>query len=375
MPDQVNTIERQKEESRTPYRALLRGLYDAVLLVNETGKIVDSNVRAEKFLQCNESELLHRTIMQIVSGFTIKMLETIRRDLNSGRFTVVHGYCLRVDGTSFPAEIAIGRVTTAERDALVFSIRNITIRKAMEEQLRTEHNALQNSTNSIAITNIDGAITHANPAFSRLSGVAESNMIGRHIRNFWQQSPETEQMFLAPRAGNNWTGELIGKLKKDSQPVRVHAMAAPNRNADGDQVGIVYSFVDISKLRQAEETLRAEAKAQIDSARVSDNFGGRLSLLSLTDVIQVIHTTEKSGMLTIVNEEGSTISNIGFASGAIIFASHLGNEGEDCVISAIKESGHSFKFDPDASPKRDETIAKATMTLLMEAAQEIDENR
>jgi len=360
--------------SKTQYRALLRGLYDAVIVVNETGSIVDCNVRAQKFLQCDEKSLLDGTIVQVVAGFTVEMLSSIRQDLDAGRFTVVHGYCMRVDGSNFPAEIAIGRITTEDRDDLVFSIRNISIRKAMEEELRTEHNALQNAVSSIAITDVSGSITYANPALSKLTGVTVAAMTGHHIRDFWVESPEAEQMVMLPAGGASWSGELTGRPELRDPPVRAHAMAAANRNADGQQIGMVFSFVDVTRLRQAEETLQEEAQAQMESARMSDAFAGRLSLLSLTDVIQLIYSTEKTGMLTISAPDGSQLSQIGFDEGAIVSATCGEKAGEPAITDAMRQGGHAFSFDPGKAPEHDPKVVKGTMTLLMEAAQEMDEN-
>ncbi len=377
MHDSVNKNNRPKTSGTaySPYRALLRGLYDAVLLVNKNGQIVDCNTRAEKFLKSTEETLSKRTIMDIISGFNIRMLGNIGENLDAGRFTVLHGYCICDDNTNFPAEIAIGRISTEDRDDLVFSIRNITMRKATEEQLRTEHNAIQNSTNCIAITNTSGTITYANPAFSKLTGSAEEEVINRNISDFWERTPSTEQMLLVPKAGRNWTGELIGHNKKgDDMPIRVHAMAAANRNSDGNQIGIVYSFVDITRLRKAEETIREEAKAQIDSARTSDAFSGRLSLLPIVDVIQVINSTEKTGILKIQDKHKKETSRIFFNSGQIISAESGGIRGEEAVAKTIVSGGDSFRFTPEEVSAENPEITKNTMTLLMESAQSIDEN-
>lgn len=378
MASKIKIVKPEKQTtSQNPslihYRALLRSLYDAVIVVDERGNILDCNKRAMKFFKRDEEEILNCTIMQLVGGFSVEVIDSVMRDLYAGRFTVIHGYCFRSDNSNFPAEIAIGRITTEDRDDLVFSIRNITARKAIEEELRTEHHALQNAVSSIAITGIDGVISYANPAFARLTGVQAQKATGMHISEFWMDSNDSREMMEPPTKGESWSGELQGRPELRTPPVRAHAMAAINKNADGHPIGMVFSFVDVTRLRKAEKTLQEEAKAQMESAKTSDAFSGRLSLLSITDVMQLINAAAKTGTLFIEDENGVTGSAISFNSGKIEYADCGDEQGDDAVIAALVTSGHAFRFEPGTIKASGKKVNKPTMTLLMEAAQGMDE--
>lgn len=362
----------QSDSAMSLYRALLRAFYDAIVIVNEEGRIVDCNKRAQRFFLYDENDLCQLTINKIIAGFSGRILRKIRDDLAAGRFTVLDAFCVRKDETRFPVEVAISRITTASRDDLVFSIRNITRRRAMEERLRTEHNALQNSASGIVITDLEACVTYANPAFLALGNWDEEAAIGRDIRSFWQADPEVAKLVDAPQAGNTWSGELDGK-RKSGRMFHVQGTASPNRNSKGKPVGMVYSFVDITEQYAAQQAIRREAEAQMESVSTQDEFSGRLNIITLSDLFQLIHSTGKTGTLVVLESGGRAVSRAAFAQGELVGAQMGSLTGEQGAMQLLREGGEAFQFEP-GEPSLRGGIQKSVITLLMESAQSIDED-
>ena len=121
------------------FQRLLQRLYDAALIADVHGRIVDVNVRAEEFLSYSGGELRGMTVSDVISGADESVLRTVSDNLENERHTLIQAYCLRKDGSYFPAEVAVSKLGLG-RLHLCFFIRDITIRRQAEEMLITEHN-------------------------------------------------------------------------------------------------------------------------------------------------------------------------------------------------------------------------------------------
>lgn len=365
----------EKKPAREGYGPVLRALYEAVLISDLDGRIVEANDRAEQSLGCSREILKGRAVSDTIAGFDRNVLAGVERHLAEGRFTVLDAYCRRKDGTSFPAEIAIGRFRLNQEEHLVFSVRNMEWRKRTQERLRTGQNALHNAGAGLVIADKEARVRYANPAFCRLwkgSKTAEA-WKGRDIRKAWTDSDRAGAMVEKASAGEIWSGELEGRTSEGTT-FFVQATAAPNRSADDLPVGLVFSFIDITDRKRAEDAIRREAEAQIRHAREKDDFSGLLNILSITDVIQLIDASRKSGWLVLLNEETEELGKIGFMEGQVVVAESGSRRGTEAFYEILRTGGHAFLFRQGFSGERDTTIADSTMGLLLEGSRRIDEN-
>jgi len=117
------------------YQELLHSLYDGVLITKPSGQIVDVNARAINLLQYDQNELSRLNVMDIVIGANEQLLQTICKNIESNRFTLIDAYCIRKDKTTFPAEIATNRLVLTKEGHLCFFLRDVTKRKKVEQEL------------------------------------------------------------------------------------------------------------------------------------------------------------------------------------------------------------------------------------------------
>ena len=126
------------------YRALLQALYEAVLITDQDGAVLEANPRAERFARAPAGGLRGRSVFDVILGSGPDVLAQAGRNLDAGRFTVLDAYFRRLDGTTFPAEIAVSRMPHKDSARLVFSLRNVSWRRRLEAQLRREAEAQMN---------------------------------------------------------------------------------------------------------------------------------------------------------------------------------------------------------------------------------------
>jgi PAS domain S-box-containing protein len=131
-----------------------------------------------------------------------------------------------------------------------------------EDMLRTEHNAIQNAANGIAIVDMNAEFEYVNPAVAGMWGYGSiDEVLGMNVGELFDDVDAVQSMATKLMEGEkHWVGELVA-CHKDQTTFSVQVSASCNRNAEGVPVGIVFSFVDISDRRRAEQAER-EAERQ-----------------------------------------------------------------------------------------------------------------
>jgi PAS domain S-box-containing protein len=132
----------------TRYRGLLETVPDAIVMVNTTGRIVLINSQAEEMFGYSREELLGQPVEILlperfrdrhVAHRASYFLGPKTRPMGAG----VALYASRKNGIEFSVEISLSPLHTEEGTFAMSAIRDITDRKQMEEQLRTQNEELE----------------------------------------------------------------------------------------------------------------------------------------------------------------------------------------------------------------------------------------
>lgn len=144
------------------------------------------------------------------------------------------------------------------------------------EQINLLSHALIQSDEGVIITNIEGDIQYVNPAFTKLSGYTEKEVLGqnpRFLKSGKQVSEYYETLWNTILSGDTWSGEFINKRKDGSQYL-VLANISPIKNSKGEITHFVGIEEDITEKRKLERNF---LHAFIDAQEVEkQNFGEEL---------------------------------------------------------------------------------------------------
>jgi PAS domain S-box-containing protein len=246
----------------TKYDQLLQSLYDAALVTTLDGQVLDANARALEFFRYSGQELKKLSMMDLVAGASKDLLKTLRQTVQGERFALIQAYCMRKDNSLFPAEIAVNLLRFSEMQ-MCFFVRDITLRKQAEEMLRTEHNAIQNAGNGIAIADIEGMIEYLNPAAVKLWGCRDpEELTGRNVWDLFEDDEAAKEMVRRVLNDQDWSGEGQAK-RRDGGSLAIQVEATGNRDAEGDLTGMVFSFTDLSDRKRAEEATRQAEQQRV----------------------------------------------------------------------------------------------------------------
>ncbi len=252
------------------FKELFESVYDAAIITETDGTMICGNSRAEEFFQVPVKHFHGMHVTELISGSNETLIPTINSSLEHDRFILIQAYCCRADGSTFPAEVSVNLLKISNHHYINFFIRDVTFRKEAEEKLRTGHTAIHNSGNGIAVTDTTGALQYFNPAMAALLGIRDDSE-ERSIREYLCTPSIGESIRKTILAGKAWSGELQMRCASDATLV-VLASVAPNLDADGEVVGMVWSLLDISDQKRIQNELRQHNAQLADDLNLANEF-------------------------------------------------------------------------------------------------------
>src|SRR5207248_1246439 len=127
-------------ESEARKAAILQTALDAVITIDDEGKILEFNPTAEKMFGYSRANVLGRPIAELIIPPSLRERhrQGLLRHLATGEGPVLNKRvempALRADGTEFPVELAITRIDTASRPVFTAYLRDISERVRSERR-------------------------------------------------------------------------------------------------------------------------------------------------------------------------------------------------------------------------------------------------
>ncbi|AMK77900.1 MULTISPECIES: PAS domain S-box protein [Methylomonas] len=142
-------------------------------------------------------------------------------------------------------------------DNLLASLMDISERKRTEEELRKLSLVVEQSPESIVITDLDARIEYVNEAAIQTSGYARSELLGQKASLLHSGKTKPEhfaELWRNLTSGRSWQGEFINK-RKDGRELVESAIVVPIRQHDGQITHYVAIKDDITEKKQMLEEL------------------------------------------------------------------------------------------------------------------------
>ena len=200
-----------------------------------------------------------------------------------GEEAVIEG--LTEGATDYVLKQRLSRVVPAVRRAL-HEAENWRARRQAEEELRKLSRAVEQSANTIIITDTKGYIEYANPRFTEITGYPPEETLGQHTRllKSGHTTPEEyKQLWDTITSGKEWRGEFLN-VKKNRELYWESTSISPIKNADGVITHFLAVKEDISERKQAEaerEKLLAQIRQQAQEVQfIVDTVPEGIFLLS-----------------------------------------------------------------------------------------------
>jgi PAS domain S-box-containing protein len=171
-------------------------------------------------------------------------------------------------------------------------------RRRAEEQLRLHSAALNATNNGIVITDLEGTITWANPAFSHISGYTQEEAVGKNPRDLLKSGQHHRKLFenlwATIQAGRVWRGTIINR-RKDGRHYSEAQSISPIRDGDGKVTHFVAVKEDVTEKLRAQSTLQ-EARERLQRAVTAGNIALWEWNLATGSVLYSAEWMEQMGM-------------------------------------------------------------------------------
>ncbi|MBU0663302.1 MAG: PAS domain S-box protein, partial [Proteobacteria bacterium] len=137
-------------------------------------------------------------------------------------------------------------------------------RKKGEEERRRLVTAIEQSVDSVVITDKDGMIQYVNPSFEKITGYSREEVIGRNPRILQSGRHDAlfyQEMWRTLTSGKAWQGHLINR-KKDATLFEEEVSITPVLNEAGEIINYVAVKRDVTEQMQLEEQLQQAQKME-----------------------------------------------------------------------------------------------------------------
>lgn len=246
------------EQSEHNFKTILNASLDVIFIVDKFGKQVYFNEQVEKLLGYKQNELIGKTFTKFVPKSEIpKYLGKLKEVFINKKVNPFETIAQKRNGEELPVEIT-GRVIKYNgKIAGLGSMRDISYRKEAEDEIKKLNSAINQSSASIVITDLNGMIQYVNPGFTKITGYSFEEAIGQnpsilssgnHDDKFYQN------MWDTILAGKTWKGEIINR-KKNRELYWENASISPVVNENGESTSFVAVKTDITEKKKSEKEL------------------------------------------------------------------------------------------------------------------------
>ncbi|MFD1292884.1 PAS domain S-box protein [Lutibacter holmesii] len=255
--------EKEIKDSNFRFKTLMEHTGDALYLSDFNGEILEINQKSTEQTLYTKEELLLMNVKDIdVKAPSLEAMQEFWGDLKPNEPKTVETLHKRKDGTILNVEVR-AVIIQIDGQNLIFGLaKDITNKKIREAENNKLSTAVEQSENTVLITNLKGEIEYVNPKFTKITGytfeevkgknpsiLSSGNMPKEYYRILWETITK----------GEIWKGEFQN-INKHGQIYWEQATITPIKNGLGETLNYLAIKEDITVRKKAESELKRAYK-------------------------------------------------------------------------------------------------------------------
>ncbi|MFH1679322.1 MAG: PAS domain S-box protein, partial [Candidatus Eisenbacteria bacterium] len=254
-------------ENESRLRAITDSAKDAILMMDNEGRVAFWNPAAEAIFGYSDAEAVGRNLHELLAPE--RYLEAhgaafpeFRR---SGRGTAVGKTlelsAIRKDGAEIDISLSLAAVPIGGNWHAVGVVRDITERKRAEEEVRKLKTLVDHANFGIAISDMNGNLIYINDCLASAHGFSAGELIGRNLRVFHtdEQLPRMKELNDRLRESGEYSMEEALHVHRDGRVFPMLMNGVLIRDKEWNPLFFGATAIDISDWRKAE---REHARSQ-----------------------------------------------------------------------------------------------------------------
>ena len=228
------------KDRRSLFRQFLAGMYDAVVITDPNGHIIEVNPRTVEYFGYELDEILDQPVSIFIPGLKQDVVLRIRKGLEGDRHVVVDANGVSKGGRKIACEVAVSSIDLMNPGDLIFTIRNVERRREYMNAFRSKANAFQVAQAALFACDAEGRILEANDAFLEMFDLPGVEDARKHVFSDFMSDAPLPENFKKALGGEKTVTGIVAEGDDDQEEVEI--VLAPNLH--GRKItGVVGSLV------------------------------------------------------------------------------------------------------------------------------------
>ncbi|MDH5716734.1 MAG: EAL domain-containing protein [Spirochaetia bacterium] len=254
-------------ENESKFRAIFERAALGILLISESGKILECNEAFENMLEEKQEKIIGKKIQDICCNEYTKSFYTIfKKVVTNNEIARQNDFkFIKANKEKVWVRTTISVITEKEDHykKIIMTVEDISEKQKVIAELRKLSMAVEQSPSMVIITDTMGNIEYVNPKFCKVTGYTEKEVQGKNfsiLRSKKTDEYEINNIWKTIESGREWHGEFCN-IKKNKEEFWTIASISPVIDKNKEITHYISVQEDVTERKKIEEALRESLEA------------------------------------------------------------------------------------------------------------------